>query len=535
MLNAFLLSFRLRIAYRVNSILYWIKHLPLLRKILPGDIYGAGWLKIVATIFAGQMELLSVFFGKLLYAGALMAAPLALLFGPRGADIGAGFLHIFLFLTLIGALFNNTLFLSDANSYYAVFLMRMDARRYALANYFYYLLKTFLGFAGVLAPAWAIGRAAVPGLAISPLWIGALPALVVGVKLAEAAAELTLFHRTGKLLNEYIGFKGMIPLIVVLLLAAYGLPYLGWTLPVTALTVICVAAIAAAVPACMYLLRSREYRRIYQTHPYQIISESALQQSVQEGYQSKLVLEAGQGSRRSGCGYLNDLFVQRHRRLLVRSPRRMALILCAAAAVLMLACLVSKTVAGTVNDRLMHALPFSLLLMYFISRGEKITEIMFFNCDHSLLAYRFYRRPKVILELFRARLRTVIGLNLLPAAVIAVALPLLLLVSGGTEHPVEYVVMAVSIPVMSVFFSTHYLVLYYLLQPYTAGLESRNPAYRVLTSLTYLVCYFVGTRLGGLASPLLFGGIVIAFCLLYLPVALILVYRLAPKTFRLRQ
>ena len=173
--------------------------------------------------------------------------------------------------------------------------------------------------------------------------------------------------------------------------------------------------------------------------------------------------------------------------------------------------------------------------MYFISRGEKITEIMFFNCDHSLLAYRFYRRPKVILELFRARLRTMIGLNLLPGAVISAALPLLLLVSGGTERPVEYVVLAVSIPVMSVFFSTHYLVLYYLLQPYTAGLESRNPAYRVLTSLTYLVCYFVGTRLGDLASPLLFGGIVIAFCLLYLPIALILAYRLAPKTFRLRQ
>ena len=291
MLNAFLLSFRLRIAYRVNSILYWLKHLPILRKILPGNIYGAGWLKIVATILAGQMELFSLFFGKLFYACAMMAAPLALLFGPRGLDHGVGFLHIFLCLTLIGAFFNNKLFESDANSYYAVFLMRMDARRYALSNYFYYLLKTFLGFAGVLALAWAIGRAAVPGLAISPLWIAALSALAVGGKLAEAAVELSLFHRTGKLLNEYIGLKGMIPLTVLLLLAAYGLPYLGWTLPVTAVTVICVAAIAAAVPACLYLLRSREYRRIYQTHPYQIISDSALQQSVQEGYQSKLVLE----------------------------------------------------------------------------------------------------------------------------------------------------------------------------------------------------------------------------------------------------
>ena len=225
MLNAFLLSFRLRITYRVNGILYWLKRLPVLRKLLPGDIYGAGWLKVVATIIAGQIELFSLFWGKLFYVGAMMAAPLALLFGPRGVDHGAGFLHLFLFLTLIGALFNNKLFESDANSYYAVFLMRMDARRYALANYFYYLLKTFLGFAGVLALAWAIARAAVPGFRLSPLWIPALPALVVGVKLAEAAVELTLFRRTGKLLSEYIGVKGMIPLIVLLLLMVRSLHF----------------------------------------------------------------------------------------------------------------------------------------------------------------------------------------------------------------------------------------------------------------------------------------------------------------------
>jgi hypothetical protein len=138
----------------------------------------------------------------------------------------------------------------------------------------------------------------------------------------------------------------------------------------------------------------------------------------------------------------------------------------------------------------------------------------------------------VILDLFRSRLLTITTINLIPSGVIALGLALLLWVSGGTAQPVNYLVLPVSILAMSVFFSVHYLVLYYLLQPYTAGLESKNPTYSILAGLTYAVCYFA-TQIRMDTSLLFFGAILILFCLLYAAVALVLAYRLAPKTFRL--
>lgn len=84
---------------------------------------------------------------------------------------------------------------------------------------------------------------------------------------------------------------------------------------------------------------------------------------------------------------------------------------------------------------------------------------------------------------------------------------------------------------MSAFFSIHYLTIYYLLQPYTAGTEMKSGTYRIVMILTYVVCY----AMMNLRLPILvFGVACIAFCVVYSIVASILVYRFAPQTFRLR-
>lgn len=53
-----------------------------------------------------------------------------------------------------------------------------------------------------------------------------------------------------------------------------------------------------------------------------------------------------------------------------------------------------------------------------LNRGTDFTQALFVNCDSSLLTYSFYKRPKFILRLFQIRLREIVKINLLPAAVI---------------------------------------------------------------------------------------------------------------------
>ena len=153
------------------------------------------------------------------------------------------------------------------------------------------------------------------------------------------------------------------------------------------------------------------------------------------------------------------------------------------------------------------------------------------NCDHSLLTYSFFKRPDFVLKLFTIRLWEIMKINAVPALVIGGGLCLTLYASGGTKNPLDYGVLVVSILAMSVFFSIHYLTVYYLLQPYTAGTEMKSGTYRIVMILTYIACY----ALMYLRLPILvFGVACIAFCVLYSMVACILVYKLAPQTFRLR-
>ena len=89
-------------------------------------------------------------------------------------------------------------------------------------------------------------------------------------------------------------------------------------------------------------------------------------------------------------------------------------------------------------------------------------------------------------------------------------LALILYVSGGTDNPLNYAVLVVTILAMSAFFSIHYLTVYYLLQPYTASTELKSGTYRLAVWATYLVCFLL---LQVEVPPLLFGILSVVFCL----------------------
>ena len=59
------------------------------------------------------------------------------------------FLHLLFFLTVIGAFMNTYLFNPTKDKFYAVMLMRMNAREYALTDYTYAILKVIVGFRSV--------------------------------------------------------------------------------------------------------------------------------------------------------------------------------------------------------------------------------------------------------------------------------------------------------------------------------------------------------------------------------------------------
>lgn len=516
------ISFSLKNTYRVNSILYSLKQIPLLKKLLPQTLYQVRGLKIFANVLSAVWEMISVFLGKLLYF-VTMVTGVGFLYKTAAPE--QVFFHILLFLTIIGSFANTYLFNPSRDKYYAMILMRMDAKEYALVNYGYALLKVFVGF---LLCGLLFGL--MQGVAVWQCLL--IPFFVVGLKLTMASASLYHYEKTGKTTNENGLSKYAWIGMVLLLAAAYGLPAFGVVVPSAAVTALMLLSLLLGGVALYKIVTFREYREMYQ----QILAQSMQQMDTAKDKSKQMTqkiisADASITSRRKGFEYLNELFIKRHQKILWKSSKRIAGICLCLIFGILLAFYLAPEIKEKANELLLSFLPYFVFIMYAINRGTGFTKALFMNCDHSLLTYSFYKQPHLVLKLFRIRLREIIKINLLPAFVIGAGLALLLYASGGTEHWLNYGVLFVSILSMSMFFSVHYLTIYYLLQPYNAGTEMKSGTYQMVLSATYFVCFF----LMQLQMPtFIFGVLCISFCVLYCIVACILVYRFSPKTFRLR-
>jgi hypothetical protein len=523
-MKTLLLSFRLSNTYGANTLIYRLRRLPVIKKILPSALYGAGGLKRFLYVLNVIFKTLFAFAGKFLYLWLMLLLPLSILPGDKTTN----FVNVFFFLTVIGAFTNTELFNPTKAKYYTVILMRTDAKSYALSSLWWFLLKHVV--------TW------VPAILILglnsgiPLGICLLvPVILAECKLLGNAVMLRFFERTDYPVSEN-NLKLFFSIAGVGLLLAYGLPWIHGALPSQAMYGGAVLLLPFALLAFRYLLGSKCYKRLYKKilTPNNIVfgvqANTASMQ--QQTYLSKISSEEVHVGNKKGYDYFNELFIQRHRRILTHSARKTAYISLFVLAGVLLLSGVNHEASRGINRVMLNFLPYFIFVMYLINKGAVVTQAMFLNCDHSMLTYRFYRQPGTILQLFKVRLKTLIKINMIPAAVIACGLPLLLFATGGTQNPLNYLLLFVSILAMAVFFSVHHLVIYYLLQPYNVNMEAKSSTYSIVNGLTYFLCYMC---IKFQAPTPIFASLTIVFSALYIGIALFLVYRYAPARFRLKQ
>lgn len=523
MINSFLLSFKLKNAYKVNSIIYSLKQIPIIKKVLPSSLYKSKGLKTFANVISGLIEFNSFFLGKLLYI--LFMIVLALSLYKNGNE--NTFIHIFVFLTIIGGFLNTHLFNPSKDKYYAIILMKFDAKEYTLSNYYYFLLKVLIGFLPLTVIFGLINNV---DLAICLL----LPVFVVCVKTIISASILYLDNKKNKTRNENLPMTSAIITTLVLLACAYGLPIIGITINTEIFYILFILSLILGVISINYIKKFNNYKKMYKDllTPENVIfvtantSKNITVDTYRKQINNEVVNPVGEGYE-----YFNDIFVKRHKKILTKATRNISIISTLIFIILITFTIINGEYNKNLNEYLQVSLPYFLFIMYFLNRGQSITQAMFMNCDHSMLFYRFYRQSDSILKLFRERLKTLIKLNIIPALIIAIGLTILLYATGGTANNINYFLTFFTIIAMSIFFSVHHLVLYYLLQPYNINLEMKNPLFSAISSGTYLVCYFA---IQVQIPTVIFGTGIILFTIMYSLIALYLAYKHAPKTFKLR-
>lgn len=524
MIKTFITSFKLKNTYRANSIIYSIKQFPIIGKMLPSSLYKNRGLKIFANIISILWEFISIFIGKIIYIAAMIFMALSW-YKTNSADT---FIHLFVFLTLAGGVLNTYMLNPTKDKYYAIILMNINAREYGLSNYYYQLIKLFVGFL-----PFTILFGMMLGV---PLWIQiAIPFFVLAIKLIVMNYSIYKFKKTNKASNENLLNKFSWGFVGICLLLAYGLPAINITLNQTIFLYIFILALILGIVSLVKIHKFKDYRRMYK----QILTESNIYvqekvtgtQAMKDISLKQIELDKNYTSNKSGFAYFHDLFVKRHRKILTKAVKKQSVVILLIIIAMIIGIQMNDEFKKKTNEILMVYLPYFVFIMYCINRSSSVTQAMFMNCDHSMLTYRIYRTPKVILGIFKERLKTLITINLLPATLIGLGLALLLYLSGGTDNSLNYVILFVSIIAMSIFFSVHYLVMYYLLQPYNVSTEIKSSTYKAVQAITYFVCwYMIQIKL-----PIFsFGIATIVFCIAYSLISLFLAYKYAPKTFKLR-
>ncbi len=528
----------------LNSFLYYFQRLWLVGKLVPNTVYAGYRLKKALSYMAVAVRQIIDFCCKPLYLLVFLGGPAVLAVGMYPQFQGQMFalmVYLLFFLNfLLGSFGDSRVFAVTRDKVTFIKYMHVSARAYTQASLAFRYVPFFLYYLVCLVGATLLLGA--------PVWQGVLVwALFAAFRMMGEAFHLFVFDRTGKILIRSTPYAWLC--IALGLAGAYVPPFLGLSWH-TALTSFLLHPLPAAVllavgGGCLYylLLGYRGYeRKLPRSLDLNFLLSSMLKMSASASFKEVEVREADAALSETqrekfrhlkGYDYLNALFFARHRRQLLKPVGLRLAMVALGFAVAAAARFFSPETALPLSRNLTLMLPSFIFIMYGITVADKSCRAMFYNCDKDLLRYAWYRQPRVILRNFEIRLRRVGLYNGAVAAAVCLAAAGFCLLCGTGIFTADFGLFCAAILLLSLLFTAHHLCLYYVFQPYSESLQTKNPFFSLINIAMYtlcLLCLQIKVQPGGRGFTLA----VLAFTVLYIAGALLLVYRRAPKSFRVK-
>ncbi|MEQ8154946.1 MAG: hypothetical protein ABRQ25_08710 [Clostridiaceae bacterium] len=534
MIRSIMNGYKVTFAQSANAMIYFLKRIPVVGKKIPDSIYKQTTIKSELAVISEIFKIFGGFFRKALYLGIMVIIPAFFIYHDRSVLL-MPFLHMFFILSFVlGSLMKSEIFTYDKAAYDMVMLMKMDAKSYYIGQVIYSKITEFLGF---LLPLIIIGLF----IGISPLKVLVLLLELAAFRFIGELAKLILYVKFDKILS--MNPLMMTTLIISLLAAAYIPPIFGHVLNLQVILfnfVGAMAVILSGAAAFWCLWRYRGYNFIAKTllTRENVINEEVFMTDVRsadvkldEKKMTSEELHSDRLSQKQGYEYLNAIFFLRHRKILVSPIKFRVAIIGTLSVAGIIALFFFPEVKPELVNAIKHSTPALVFIMYIMATGERTCKAMFYNCDAGLLRYRYYREARVIISNFTSRLKRVVLLNSIPAFALCLAIMALVLACGYGNELIGLIPTFLCIICLSCFFSIHHLFMYYVIQPYTPSLTIQSPLYKVANGVIYLISYGC-LQIRNTSYYFTFG--VLAVTVVYMAVALIVTYRVAPKTFKLR-
>ena len=522
MIKHLIRSLNIDISYAVNSFIYGIRKLPILDDLITDDIYKSKISKRIISVISIILSCIKLVVFRLCYFSVIYFISMFLF------DDSKYFSHIFFLLTMIGLFINNKLLNTSVKRYLSILVFNMNARSYMFSSFSWDLiLNVILNSMGFIVFSNFTDISLITSIL-----------LVIICLLSRVVGEgfNILYYKKFHYIwyNNYPLYFSVLGILLGLCLT----PYIGVSINNSFLISSVFVLGILSVVSFIYLLSVKDYKIMFK----QLNTlKNALNNKESAAYTRQSMVEIKNKHKdvdqskidgKTGYDLFNTLFYERHKEILINSVKKYSLVISLLYIGIILYTYSNSGVSQTMSNFLHNQLGMFVFVMYFINRGSIVTQAMFYNCDHAMLTYNFYRERNVILGLFKKRLISIIKINLIPSIIIGIGNSILFYISGGTSL-ITYVSSFMFIVMFSIFFSVHYLVLYYLLQPFNKDMQMKKISYGVASFLTYYFSYVIFFDL--VVSTLTLSIISIVFVVLYIIIGLFLVNRLAPRTFKLNK
>ncbi|MDO5047520.1 MAG: hypothetical protein Q4D88_03130 [Anaerococcus sp.] len=234
-----------------------------------------------------------------------------------------------------------------------------------------------------------------------------------------------------------------------------------------------------------------------------------------------------------GFAYLNKLFFQRHKRLIIKPIVIKSIIILILGILAFILSLMRVLKDLDQKDLFTSLIIILTLAMYIACTQKNILRAMYLNCDQGLMPYGFYRTSSNILTMFKERLGSLLKIMAIPS--LSNLITYLLLTYNLGEISIGYRLMGVLyIILVGLFFTSLPLAQYYIFQPFDQEGKVVGKASSILDFFVYFLIFYVfpslSIKLGAFYFMVLVGAIGLVFFFL----SQVLTYKLGSKTFRIR-
>ena len=232
-----------------------------------------------------------------------------------------------------------------------------------------------------------------------------------------------------------------------------------------------------------------------------------------------------------GFVYLNNLFFKRHKRHLLK-PTIIKSGIFFALGITVFFILSSLTIkSDEVYKILIFVIP---IISYILFKQDLILMAFYKNCDSSLLYYNFYREDKNLLKMFWLRFNSIFKLMAIPMGAmfiiyIGIAIKYLTKTNYNLSLPIFYILLN------AIFFTVLPLFQYYIIQPFDKEGKQKSVVLVLMNMFLYYIFIFGLPALATKIGEIKFMLIISIFMVAFVGLASFLIYKFAPKTFKIKQ